>query len=141
MDHPGNSATLAKRRAVGGNNDLPDFKHAELEVSSRNLVASVQQAAVTGGDRGLTRTRGTDGKFIRVAVRAGEQTHHSAVPSWHPAQPGAGRPSLLSSATLERVHTDCRGPSPEAGRQHGSAEEEERECSSGSNIGFSCYQN
>lgn len=72
VDHPGNSATLARKRAVGGNNDLPDFKHTELEVSSWNLVESVQQAAVTGGDRGLTRTRGADGKFIRVAVIAGE---------------------------------------------------------------------
>lgn len=55
LDGPENGATLAKKRAVRGNNDLPSFKLTELEESSQNLLESVQQAAVTGGDLGLRR--------------------------------------------------------------------------------------
>lgn len=33
---------LAKKRAVGGSDDLPNFKHAEWGVSARNPVGSVQ---------------------------------------------------------------------------------------------------
>lgn len=111
-----NSATLVKKRAVRGNNDLPSFKLTELEESSQNLLESVQQAAVTGGDRGLRRTRGTDCEFTRRAVVAGEQIRrHSAVPSWHPAQPGGGGGAallLLSSGSLETVLIHHRGPAP-----------------------------
>lgn len=46
---------MAGKRVVGGNDELLNFKQTELQVSSRNLVESVEKA-VRGGDRGLART-------------------------------------------------------------------------------------
>lgn len=46
---------MAGKRAVRGNDDLLNFRQTELQVSSRNLVESVEKA-VSGGDRGLVRT-------------------------------------------------------------------------------------
>lgn len=82
------SRSSGRKRAVGGNSDLPNFKRAESGVAARNLVGSAPQAGV------VVETAAGPWRAGRLQVHLSWRADPSpGAPSWHGAPPGREQPS------------------------------------------------